>query len=259
MNPEEELSHALECGEFALRYQPLIHLATSQTIGAEILLRWQHPRDGELPPGEFLPIAEETGLIVPIGEWVLREGCRQLDQWREANLPPMELWVNLSPTQCLEESLGRTVEKTLLDSWIEPESLTLEVPPEILFGENRVHIGDILGRIRDSRVKIAVDNLGERVPSATDLEEFPVDILKIDHRQVAVMLEDTATRQRVERVIAVAHELGLAVVTQGVETAEQFDFVEENQCEYVQGFFFDEPLPPDGFAELIGDYDFGDE
>ncbi len=248
---ESGLRRALEREEFVVWYQPKLDLDSDRVVGAEALLRWQHPERGIVPPGEFIPILEETGLIEQVGLWVMKEVCRQMLAWREAALPPLNVAVNLSGRQLQRNNLAATIAGILAETGLPPEHLELEVTESMLM-QDREYAADMLTKIRAAGVAhISVDDFGTGYSSLSYLKRFPIDALKLDKSFVDGLPTDEDDVAIARAVIALAHSLKLRVIAEGVETAEQLAFLRENGCDVIQGYFISRPLPAADFASFV--------
>src|ERR1700681_3440252 len=247
---EESLRRALERHEFALHYQPKINLKTREITGAEALIRWTHPIRGPIPPGQFIPVAEDCGLILPIGKWVLREACKQARSWVDAGLPLATMAVNISAMEFRNENFLESVFEILKDTDLDPRYLELELTESVLM--KRVEsAASILQTLRARGVHLAVDDFGTGYSSLSYLRKFPIDALKIDQsfvHQIATPPDETTI---VTAVISMGRSLKLRVVAEGVETREQLDFLQAQQCEEAQGYYFSRPLAAPQFAQLL--------
>ena len=239
---ENDLRHALERGELVLHYQPQINIATGRVTGVEALLRWNRPGFGLVAPKDFIPIAEETRLIVPIGEWVLREACRQARAWQSPGSPGFRMAVNLSPRQFQHSDLPQVIASALEYSGLPPGDLELEIT-ESLAMQNTARTIATLQKLRDMGVQIAIDDFGTGHSSLNYLRSFPIDSVKIDQEFVQEIEGSAADRAIIAAVIGMARGLSLRVIAEGVETEQQLDFLREQGCEEVQGFLFGEPVP----------------
>src|ERR1700722_16502543 len=247
---EEGLRRALERHEFALHYQPIIDLSTGEITGAEALLRWAHPTRGLLLPAQFVAIAEECGLIVPIGKWVLRQACEQARVWAEAGLPAIITTVNVSAMEFADENFLNSLFAVLSATGIEPRSLQLELTESVLMKRTEATTR-VLQFLREWGVKVAIDDFGTGYSSLSYLRRFAVDALKIDQsfvRQISSGGRDAAI---VTAVISMARDLGLLVVAEGVETQQEVEFLRAHYCDEAQGYYFGQPTPPQGFARLL--------
>jgi diguanylate cyclase (GGDEF)-like protein/PAS domain S-box-containing protein len=247
---EEGLRRALERHEFALHYQPKIDLKTGVITGAEALIRWTHPTRGPISPGKFVPIAEECGLILPIGAWVLREACNQVKAWVDADLPAITMAVNVSAREFRDEKFSERVFAILSETGMNPRYLELELSESALM-KNVDATANILQNLRARGVKVAIDDFGTGYSSLSYLRNFPVDALKIDQsfvRQISTAGDDTTI---VKAVIGMARSLELRVIAEGVETREEVAFLRAYQCDEAQGYFFSPPVLPEQFAKLV--------
>jgi diguanylate cyclase (GGDEF)-like protein/PAS domain S-box-containing protein len=240
---EMDMRTAVERGEFCLHYQPILALEPSRVMGFEALVRWQHPERGLLNPDEFIPIAEETGLIVPLGLWVLREACRQMSAWQTKfpSDPPLTINVNLSCKQFLRLDLAAEVEKLLRETELAPGCLKLEVTESAIM-EDAESAAGILDQLRALGVQVCIDDFGTGYSSLNYLQRFTVDTLKIDRSFVRHMGETDENRRLVQSIVDLAHNLSIKVVAEGVETESQRQQLADLQCEFGQGFLFSRPL-----------------
>jgi diguanylate cyclase (GGDEF)-like protein/PAS domain S-box-containing protein len=247
---EASLRRALEREEFALYYQPKIRLDTGDICGAEALIRWTHPSRGVVAPGQFIPIAEDCGLILQIGNWVMVQACQQMRAWLDAGLVVPAIAVNVSAREFLENNFIEKVIDTLTKNRLAPAQLELELTEGVLMNR-AAETAQVLQALRRHGVKLAVDDFGTGYSSLSYLQKFPLDVLKIDQsfiRQISTPGEDTAI---VTAVIGMARSLGLRVVAEGVETLAELEFLRDRQCDEVQGYYFSRPLPPHDFALLL--------
>lgn len=247
---ETDLRLAIERREFQIHYQPIVCLKTSKITGFEALLRWQHPVRGLISPGEFIPVAEETGLIVPIGHWVLKEACRQICIWQEQfpDLPPLTVSVNVSGKQFSQPNLIPQIRKILQETNLKPQSLRLEITESILI-EN-TDVVSILLELKAMNIQLYMDDFGTGYSSLSYLHRFPVDTLKIDRSFISTMDTDRKNSGIVQTIIMLAHNLGMNVIAEGIETADQPVKLKNLGCEYGQGYFFSKPLVAEA-AELL--------
>ena len=247
---ERNLRLALERHEFSLHYQAKVNFKTGAITGVEALLRWQSPELGNITPTQFIPIAEETGIIVPIGKWVLRTACAQNVAWQKQGLPAVRMAVNLSLRQLLDSNLPRDIEQALHDSGMDAEYLELEVTESMIMNDPRKMI-TILQRIKSMGVRLAIDDFGTGYSSLAQLKQFPVDTLKIDRSFIRNITEDSDDKAIAHAIISMGESLGLTVVAEGVETIEQLNYLKGQACDEMQGFYFSKPVVADQFAELL--------
>ncbi|WP_153111088.1 sensor domain-containing protein [Propionivibrio limicola] len=258
---ESGLRHALQREEFIVYYQAKLNLATGSIIGAEALLRWKHPTRGLVSPVEFVPILEETGLIEPVGEWVLRAVCTQIRAWqKDPSLPPLIVAANLSGRQLQRNNLASTVADILEETGLDPQFLELEVTESMLMHDPKWTV-DMLLQLRNKGIlHIDVDDFGTGYSSLSYLKQFPIDSLKLDKSFVDGLPSDEDDIAISQAVIALAHSLKLTVIAEGVEREEQLEFLRQNGCDVIQGYLVSRPLPADAFAQLVRDgVDFGPE
>ncbi|MEE9281193.1 MAG: EAL domain-containing protein [Myxococcota bacterium] len=247
---ENALREALKREEFCLHYQPKVDLASGRVTGMEALLRWEHPEMGTISPVEFIPIAEETGSMVGIGEWVLRTACGQNKAWQDAGLEKLRIAVNVSSVQFVHQDLLQTVERALRDTRLAPEYLELEVT-ESLMMLNVSGSGRTLSGLRDKGVHVALDDFGTGYSSLAYLRSFPLDSLKIDSSFVADLTLDAGADGIIQAILAMAKVLELNVVAEGVETEDQADFLRSHGCNEIQGWLFSKALPAAEFENLV--------
>jgi diguanylate cyclase (GGDEF)-like protein len=247
---ETQLRHALDRDQFVLYYQPKVDIAARRITGAEALLRWKHPDLGMVPPGRFIPVAEETGLIVAIGDWVMRAATRQARAWNLQGLPPLSVSVNVSGMQFKQGKVLDTVRGALQASGAHPGSLVLELTESMLM-ESADDSLETLAALKELGVKISMDDFGTGYSSLTYLNRFPIDELKIDRTFVSGTPKDRDSVAIVTAVIAMAKALELKVVAEGVETEEQLAFLTASGCDVYQGYYCSRPAPPEIFADLL--------
>lgn len=252
MQLENDLRKAVERQEFELYYQPIVALATGRITGFEALVRWQHPEQGIISPAKFVPIAEETGLVLPLGHWVLREACRQLKKWQDqfASDPPLTISVNLSGRQFSQPCLIDQVRKILSDTGVNAHCLKLEITESAIM-ENTKSAMDMLLQLKAMGIQLSVDDFGTGYSSLGYLYRFPMDVLKIDQSFVSRVDIDGEKLELVRTIITLAWNLGMDVVAEGVETTKQLAQLKALKCEYAQGYLFSEPLPRNGAEKLI--------
>jgi diguanylate cyclase (GGDEF)-like protein/PAS domain S-box-containing protein len=247
---ETSLRHALERGEFLLHYQPQVDMLSGKILGAEALIRWQHPDWGLVSPAEFIPLAEETGLILPIGEWVLAEACAQARAWHAAGHASLRIAVNLSGRQLAQKNLTEIVATTLSRCTVARGMLELEITESLLM-QDLEQTADTLTSLAALGVTVSMDDFGTGYSSLSYLKRLPIDVLKIDQSFVRDITKDPDDAAIVQAIIAMAHSLGIKVIAEGVETAEQLAFLRQHRCDAMQGYYFSRPVPPEQFAELL--------
>jgi len=247
---EESLRRAVEREEFTLHYQPKISLATGEITGAEALIRWTHPTRGAVSPAQFIPVAEDCGLILPIGKWVLREACRQARAWMDAGLPLRSVAVNISAMEFRQEEFLRGVFAILEETGLHPRCLELELTESVLM-KHVDSTESILKALRARGVQVAVDDFGTGYSSLSYLRRFPIDALKIDQsfvRQITSAPDETSI---VTAIISMGRSLKLRVVAEGVETQQELAFLQAHHCDEAQGYYFSRPVPAAEFAKLL--------
>jgi len=249
---ESGLRRALPRGEFVLHYQPIRELAGGRIVGLEALVRWQHPERGLLPPRTFVALAEDVGMIVPLGAWVLRRACERTRAWRERNLGHLSIAVNLSARQVQNEDFARRVGEILRETGLPPTALDLEITESAAM-QNVETTGQVLGQLSALGVKISIDDFGTGHSSLSYLKHFPINRLKIDRSFIDGMTRDVRDRAIVAGVLSIAHNLGVKVVAEGVETREQASLLAELGCDEVQGFLFGAPVPESLVEKILAD------
>jgi len=247
---ESGLRSALERNEFVLHYQPQVDLQTGRIVGMEALIRWQHPELGMVPPSRFVGVAEDTGLIVQIGAWVMRTACAQNKAWQDAGLGKLRVAVNLSARQFSAADLLPGIEAALRDTGLDASCLELELT-ESLFMSDITPAVELLHRMKALGVKLSIDDFGTGYSSFSYLSRFPIDVLKIDRSFVSDITHDANDAAIVDSIIALAHNLRLSVIAEGVETAEQLDYLRQQGCDEMQGYYFSRPLPAHEFEQLL--------
>lgn len=248
---ETALRHALKRGELALAYHPLIDVADGRVLGAEALLRWRCEELGPVPPDQFIPVAEATGLIVPIGAWVIETVCRDIAAWRRRGGAAGRVAVNVSTRQLLDRSLLQVVENALRANDVAPEQLELEVTERLLL-DTSAHTTALLRDLRGMGLRFAIDDFGTGYSAMNYLTSFPFDVLKIDRSFIAKVGERPQDAALIQAVIAMAHALDMEVVAEGVETGEQLAFLRRCRCDFAQGFLFAQPMATEAFASFVG-------
>jgi diguanylate cyclase (GGDEF)-like protein len=247
---EASLRRAIERNELVIHYQPKRALRTDQITGVEALLRWNHPDLGFLPPNQFIPLAEETGLIIPIGLWVLKTACCQSMEWQRQGLPLMSMAVNLSPRQFTHDGLLASIEEVLTETRMPPQLLQLEITEGMVM-QNVERSIEVLLALKSRGVHLAIDDFGTGYSSLSFIKRFPVDALKIDRSFVRNLPEDTNDKAVADAIIGLGRALGLTIIAEGVETAEQEAFLRDHACDEMQGFLLSKALPADEIAEFL--------
>jgi diguanylate cyclase (GGDEF)-like protein/PAS domain S-box-containing protein len=247
---EDNLRFAIERGQMLLHYQPKVDLVTRAIVGVEALIRWRHPQRGLVSPGQFIAVAEECGLIVPIGRWVLREACRQARAWQIAGLRPVSLAVNTSSVELRAPGFASGVRAILSETGLEPRYLELELTETFLMQDSN-STADVLRELKDIGMSIALDDFGTGYSSLSYLKRFPIDTLKIDRSFVHDITTDSDDASIVSAVIGMGENLHMRVVAEGVETREQLEFLQEHGCPQGQGFYFSRPLPAAEIGQLL--------
>jgi EAL domain-containing protein (putative c-di-GMP-specific phosphodiesterase class I) len=249
---ENDLRHALERREFVLHYQPKVNLRTHAITGVEALIRWRHPKRRLIRPSRFISIAEETGLIVPIGRWVLREACRQARAWQIEGLPPMSVAVNISAVELRAKDFVAGVRDILAETGLAARYLELEITEAFLM-QDAASTGLVLQELKSVGIQLALDNFGTGYSSLSYLRRFPIDTLKIDGSFVQGLTLDAGGAGIVGAVVNMGKGLHMRVVAEGVETREQCTLLKEQHCPEAQGFYFHEPMISEEIAELFAD------
>lgn len=239
---ENNLRKAIDNRELALHYQPQVEISSGKTTGMEALVRWHHPKHGVIPPNKFIPMAEETGLIIPLGKWVINTACRQTMQWQQAGFPPCKVAVNISPRQFRQSNLVKTVEQALAESGLAANWLELEITENVLI-EDATQTIAIMEALNALGVSLAIDDFGTGYSSLSYLHRFPLSKLKIDQSFVQSIGGPAGNHAIVEAIIALARALDLEVIAEGIENQAQIAFLMERGCVYGQGFYFSRPLP----------------
>lgn len=247
---ENSLRRALDKQEFEVYYQPQVDLASGRIMGLEALIRWKHPQMGFIPPSTFIPLAEETGLILSIGEWVLRTACRQIKDWHDAGLPRVPVSVNLSPRQFLKKELAESIRRILEEAGLEPEWLELEITESVLMQNSETNIA-VLREFKKMGIRISIDDFGTGYSSLGYLKRFPIDCLKIDQSFVRDMTTNREDAAIATAIISLAHNLDMKVIAEGIETEEQALFLRSQRCNAMQGYLFSPPLPTEQCESLL--------
>ena len=247
---ESSLRRALDARQFEVHYQPKVDCHTSQMNGVEALLRWKHPDLGTVPPAKFIPVAEENGLIVPIGRWVLLTACQQQVAWRHLGLPPMRMSVNLSPRQFYDDHLLSDVRAVLLETGIEPAFLELEITESLLMRDVE-KASRMLMEFRSLGIRLSLDDFGTGYSSLSNLKRFPIDTIKVDRSFVRELSSNAEDRAITEAIIVMGKSLKMDIVAEGVETQGQIEFLRNHGCNEFQGFYFSKAVPPAAIADLL--------
>lgn len=251
---ESGIRRALQQQEFVLHYQPKVDLRSARVVGAEALVRWQKPGHGWVYPADFIPVAEDSGLIVPLSKWVLAEACRQTRAWQVAGLPPIRVSVNTSPIDFRQRDFVEGVEQVLTQTGLGPEWLELEITEGVLM-QNIDATMTALARLKALGTRLAIDDFGTGYSSLSYLRRFPIDVLKIDQSFIRGLSDNHNDAALVSAIISLGKTLGLNVIAEGIETAGQLAFLKAHHCEEGQGYFFSKALPADAFARLLAGTD----
>jgi diguanylate cyclase (GGDEF)-like protein/PAS domain S-box-containing protein len=246
---ESGLRRAIERGELRLHYQPKIDLATGRLIGAESLVRWQHPSMGLVPPAKFIPVAEDSGLIVPLGEWVLRTACEQIRKWQDWG-QELKVAINVSARQFQQQNLAKLVLGVVREAGVDPGCVELELTESAIMKDAEASVST-LEHIKSRGISIAIDDFGTGYSSLSYLKRLPLDILKIDRSFVRDITTDHNDAAIVRAIIGLARSLGIKVIAEGVEDDKQLEFLNANGCNYGQGYLFGKPIEPEGFEAML--------
>jgi diguanylate cyclase (GGDEF)-like protein/PAS domain S-box-containing protein len=247
---ENDLRSALVRGEFSLNYQPIADCRSGEITGMEALLRWKHPERGMISPALFIPLAEETGYIIPIGEWVLRSACEQCRRWQNMGFESIYVAVNLSSRQFHQQDLTASIHRILQETGLDPTCLGLEITEGLIMQQAEASV-NTLRELKAMGIRISIDDFGTGYSSLSYLKRFPIDVLKIDQSFVRDIPTDQDDAAIASTIITMAHSLGLKVVAEGVETLEQLNFMRKHRCDAMQGYYLSKPLPPEQFAVLL--------
>lgn len=245
---ESDIRKALENNEFRLHFQPQVCNKTGRIVGVEALIRWNHPKFGLIYPDKFIKLAEETGLITEIGEWVIEQACIQNKKWQDSGMEPISIAVNLSSQQFFKLNLVSYVKKVLDQTGLNPKYLILEITESMAM--DFTYSLNVLRQLKDIGICIGIDDFGTGYSSLSYLKKFPIDYLKIDRSFVRDVLEDNNDVNIVKAIITLAHNLGLQVIAEGVETKEQLEFLKKNNCDKIQGYFFSKPIDAEQFEQI---------
>ncbi|HAC30413.1 MAG TPA: diguanylate cyclase, partial [Marinobacter hydrocarbonoclasticus] len=247
---ESHMRKALELGEFELYFQPIVDTASGGLVAAEALLRWNNPAMGMVMPDRFIPLAEETGLIIPIGEWVIKEACQAAYCWQAMTGREISIAVNVSPRQFRDPGFTDAIMRALNDSNLRPELLELEITERLIL-DNSIETADILKQLDKVGIRLSVDDFGTGYSALSYLKSYPFDTLKIDKSFVQDVLKENEDASLVRAIINMAHSLGLKVVAEGVEEEDQTHFLKAEHCDYSQGYFYSRPLPEQDFIHWL--------
>ncbi|MEE9551417.1 MAG: EAL domain-containing protein, partial [Gammaproteobacteria bacterium] len=242
LNMESKLRRAIDNDDFLLYYQPQVESDSLHVAGYEALIRWDDPESGMIFPDKFIPLLEDTGLIVPVGEWVLRKACMDITEIRKINDDFQSISVNLSARQFVDNTLVTRIERILNETNVQPENLVIEITETILMTEAERSL-QILNELSEIGLKLSLDDFGTGYSSLAYLKQFPISVIKIDRSFVQDLHTDSSDMAICEAIIAIARQLKLKVVAEGVETQDQFEFMRERSCHSIQGYFFGKPVP----------------
>jgi len=251
---ETNMRLAMERKEFSLQYQARLDIKTGMIKGVEAFLRWENPYLGSVTPTQFIPVAEETGLIIPLGRWVMKTACAQNVAWQRQGLPPVCVAINLTLRQLMDENLLEDIKSALKDSGMAPNLLELEITESMIM-HNPAHLITVLTNIKEMGVRLAIDNFGTGYSSLAQIKHYPIDTIKVDRSFIRNISQDSEGRAMIEAIINMGKTLSLTVVAEGVETQEQENFLREHICDEMQGFYFSKPVAPDQFGELLRNHD----
>ncbi len=252
MKVENWLRRAMEQDQLALYYQPQMDLLTGKIVGVEALIRWNHPEYGYIQPCEFIPLAEETGLIVPLGKWILKEACTQRKAWKDAGFTDFPIAVNVSVRQFQDDHMIEFISDTLKQVGLDAKYLELEITESLM--QNLENSTIILNQLKDIGVLLSVDDFGTGYSSLSYLKHLPIDKIKIDKSFVDDILYHSNQGMMVKTIIDMGLNLKFTVIAEGIETEEQVDFLRKNACEIGQGYYYSKPLPPAKLEEFLLEY-----
>jgi diguanylate cyclase (GGDEF)-like protein len=250
MDLEARLRRTLTRGGLELHYQPQIQLDSGMVVGMEALVRWNDPEQGAIPPATFIPLAEESGLIIPLGEWVIRTACAQLKTWQDAGHPALRVGINLSVRQFQHPNLLAHLQETLRRTGISPSCLELELTEASILEHSDEH-RDLIHQLREMGIQLSIDDFGTAFSSMVSLSNLPIHRLKIPHSFISLLENPDSNTTIVRAIIALAHSLKLRVVAEGVETAEQLAFLSRHRCDEGQGFYFAPPMSAEQFGAML--------
>lgn len=249
---QTHLSKALENNEFILHFQPQINLKNGKFYGFEALIRWKSPIYGVVPPDNFIKLAEETGLIIEIGKWVLETACNFIKSIHDKGENELEISVNISVIQLSEDNFVSTIMEVIENTGIQPKHLNLEITESILMESIETNIKKF-EELQEKGISISLDDFGKGYSSLTYLKEIPIDVLKIDKAFIDELIEKEEDKDIIGAIITLAHKLGMVVVAEGVETKEQYDYLMKNQCDIAQGYFISKPISAEAIIKLLDD------
>jgi diguanylate cyclase (GGDEF)-like protein/PAS domain S-box-containing protein len=252
MNFEQEMRKAIDRREFVLHYQPIVAVGSGAIVGAEALVRWRHPRLGLVPPDRFIPLAEDSGLIVPIGEWVIETACRESRSWHEETGRPLELSINISPRQFRERTLGDLVDRVIRETGVASERIEFEITETTIMRDAEAAAGG-LGRLKALGIKLSVDDFGTGYSSLGYLRRLPLDTIKIDRTFIRDVTESAHDQAIARTIVGLGHNLGLRVIAEGVEDRAQLETLRGFGCDLAQGYLFSKALPASEFSRLVRD------
>jgi EAL domain-containing protein (putative c-di-GMP-specific phosphodiesterase class I) len=250
MAMENSLRRVLDRNELRDHYQAQVDLKTGKIVGMEALLRWEHEIGEMIQPSVFIPLAEKIGVIAPIGEWVLRTACHQAKAWQREGFPPLRVGINVSATQLKDPKFAEVVTHIVSESKIDPKWINLEITESVVMDDIKEAVGKFR-QLHDVGITVAIDDFGIGYSSLSYLRDFPVDQLKMDRSFVQNLPRQTNDANIARHIVAMAHEVGLSVIAEGIETAEQFEFLKSLGCNEGQGFLLSKPVPPEEFANLL--------
>ncbi len=246
---ENDLRHAIKNHEFFLCYQPQFNISNKEIIAVEALIRWRHPKQGIIPPVDFIPIAEETGLIIPIGEWVLREACKQNKLWQDSGMAPFRVGVNVASQQLKFSKFTQVIKKIIKETGLDPQYLEVEITENVIIANPEVV--HMINDISKLGVKIALDDFGTGNSTLANLTKIHVDRLKIDRSFIQNISIENSDEVIIQAIIDMSHSLNYEVLAEGVETQKQLDFLKEKECEVIQGFYFGIPMEQEELEKFI--------
>lgn len=248
---DNEILNAIKNNEFVLYYQPQFNLISSMFEGVEALIRWQHPTKGLLLPNEFIPLAEQSDLIVAIDEWVLKSACTQMRIWKECNLPSMRMAVNVSSRQIYKHNYIEFVNKTLKETGLDPTCLELELSEKIVISDNDIYVIEMIKQLKNMGVLIALDDFGSSNSDVNQLKKIPVDRIKIDKKHIDNVHLGNSDALVVKLLILLAESMNIQIVAEGVETLMQLQALTSHECKAIQGYYFSEPLPAEQVEKFL--------